>query len=283
MGYHLMIKVFKNIWKIFFLYIIISSCTSETEQPNDFVAQVNDQYLLNEQLQYSIPEGLDDDLVFALKKELINSWVENEIIYQSALNEGFSLGSKEQYLINSYKKSLLIQIYLNQKLDRDYAISQKDINEYYREHKREFIRNTDEVHIIHLFTEQSDRAIFSEIAETGDLMQIIRKYYFNEKSTKELPNGDLGYIAANRLPEIIMRMLTRQKTGSVSQPIKTNDGYHFIQLIDWQKEGTQKGIEQVKNEITRRLQADRRNTELERFLEGLKQKAQIQTYLSKIK
>ncbi|MBN2425211.1 MAG: peptidyl-prolyl cis-trans isomerase [Calditrichaceae bacterium] len=278
-----MIKVFKNIWKIFFLYIIISSCTSETEQPNDFVAQVNDQYLLNEQLQYSIPEGLDDDLVFALKKELINSWVENEIIYQSALNEGFSLGSKEQYLINSYKKSLLIQIYLNQKLDRDYAISQKDINEYYREHKREFIRNTDEVHIIHLFTEQSDRAIFSEIAETGDLMQIIRKYYFNEKSTKELPNGDLGYIAANRLPEIIMRMLTRQKTGSVSQPIKTNDGYHFIQLIDWQKEGTQKGIEQVKNEITRRLQADRRNTELERFLEGLKQKAQIQTYLSKIK
>lgn len=267
---------------IFMAILSLMACDKDVSQPGDFVAQVNDQYLLNDHLQYSVPEGLDDELAFALKKNLIYSWVENEILYQSAIGEGFSLSEKELFLIESYKKSLLIQKYLNQKLDRNYAMTPKDIQDYYREHKKEFIRKTDEIHLIHLFMEQSDRAIFSEIRETDELMPIIRKYYFNEKSTMELPNGDLGYVSIDRLPDSFIKALRRLKTGDVSQSIKTNDGFHFLQLLDWQSAGSQKDIEQVKNEITRRLQNERRNIELERLKEDLKEKVQIQTYLSKV-
>jgi hypothetical protein len=259
------------------------SCGSDDGQPGDFVAQVNDQYLLNDHLQYNLPDNLDEELAFALKKNLINTWVENEILYQSGVNEGFTLSQKELFLIESYKKSLLIQKYLNQKLDRNYATTPKDIQDYYREHRKEFIRKSDEIHLIHLFMEQSDPAIFSEIRENDELMPIIRKYYFNEKSTMELPNGDLGYISINRLPDSFIRALRRLKTGQISPPIKSNDGYHFLQLLDWQSEGSQKDIEQVKNEITRRLQNERRNIELERLKKDLKEKMQIQTYLSKVK
>lgn len=265
-----------------FLFFCMPGCKQKTDLPEDLVAQVNDRYLLKSQLQYSVPERLDDELVLALKKNLISKWVENEMLYQSALKEGLSLNAKEEFLIEKYKRSLLVQRYLSQKLNRNYKISQKDIENYYRDHKKEFFRREDEVHIIHLLLEQRDNAIFKELGESRELLKLIKKYYFDDKSTSERPNDDIGYVPVNDLPEKFIKSLKKMKTGAISKPIKTSHGYHFIQLLDWQKKGSQIDIELVKNKIILRLKKERRESEFERLKNELKEKFQIQTYLSKI-
>jgi parvulin-like peptidyl-prolyl isomerase len=264
------------------LIMVIIGCDQNHELPPDLVAQVNDAYLIKENLNYRVSADLPAETQLSMKKMLIKQWVEDEIVYQSALNEGVQWEENDLFQIENYKKSLLIQKYLDNKLNKNFRISEKEIEDFYNDNKKEFIRKKDEAHIIHLFIEKKDNAIFSEINESKNLQEIIDKYYFNTRSTYERPNGDLGYISIEALPDIIQKTIARQKTGTISDPLKSDDGYHFIQLMDKQNAGTQIDLELVKDQIVLRLKWQKREQERERLMDTLREKFQVQTYLSKV-
>ncbi len=262
--------------------VSLFGCRKTETMPEDMVAQVNDHYLRLKQVEESVPQGLPDDLALSLKKNIISRWVENEALYLAAKEEGVSLSDYDKYLLEEYRKSLLIQHYFNKKIKKDFPVSDKAIEDYYKAHKDEFRREKDEVHVVHLFMEQSDPAIFKEIRNADDLMPIIKKYYLNEKSTVNQPNGDLGYVAIDQFPESLARVLKRMKTGTISRPIKTREGYHFFQLIDRQKKGTIRSLDLVRDQIVLRLKKQRHDKLVKDLVQQAKQKVQIQTYLSKI-
>lgn len=264
------------------LLIAVSSCNQSSDLPADLVAQVNDAYLVRDELNSGVPPELSEEIKLSLKKMLIKKWVEDEIIYQTAVNEGIKLSDHELFLIENYKKSMLVQRYLDTKLNKNYLVSQKEIEDNYDDNKKEFIRQKDEVHIIHLLIENRDNAIFNEIRESNDLSEIIKKYYFDTRSTFESPNGDLGYVEIESLPERIQYTVKRLKTGAISAPINSEHGYHFIQLLDRQNGGSQIDLELVRDEIVRRIKWQKREQERQRLLDELKVKFQVQTYLSKV-
>ncbi|NOX88037.1 MAG: hypothetical protein GXO77_03355 [Calditrichaeota bacterium] len=275
-------SIFKTSVIAVFLVLIVFSCRGKEKLPEDLVAQVNDRYLRLKQVEQSVPDGLSKDLALSLKKNIISRWVENEALYQLATEEGVELNDYEKFLVSEYRKSLIIQAYLNQKLNKNYTISQNEIENYYKDHQDEFRREEDEVHIIHIFMDQYDPAIIKEIKNADDLMTIVKKYYFDEKSNIEQPNGDLGYVALSQLPEKLAKVLRRMKTGTISRPIKTKEGYHFFQLIDRQKKGSVRSLELVRDEIMFRLKKRQRDKEYADLVRQAKQNVQIQTYLSKI-
>lgn len=262
--------------------LILLSCGGNSQLQEGIVAQVNDQSLSLEQLQFSVPEGINGELALGLKKDIITRWVDNEALYQAALREGVDLTEKDNFLLKKYEKSLLVQRFLNEKLSLNYQISQKENETYYQQHRNEFIRQIDEIHVVHLFLEQRDAAIFEEINRADNLLDIIQKYYLGDKSTDGQPNGDLGYIPMKSLPDQYAAALKKMKTGSISSPIRSAHGYHFFQLLDWQRAGSVRDLELVKNEISIRLRQERRVQEQERLLKQVRGQAKIQTYLSKI-
>ncbi len=277
----------KNYWKKYRLWplltgaLFMASCENSPQVPPDMLAQVNDAFLVKEQLNAQVPEGFSDEERLALKRTLIKKWVNDEIVYQTAVREGLQLSPRQQVMVEQYRKALLAESFLDSKLNKNYRIAQKQIEDYYDEHKSEFIRTEDEVHVIHLFVENRDRAIFKEIGESKDLMAIIKKYYFNTRSSEIMPNGDLGYVERSSLPPFIDKALKRLKTGAISPVIKVKEGYHFVQLLDAAKKGSVRDLDLVKNQIILRLKWQKRQEEYERLLDEWKQKFQIQTYLSK--
>ncbi|HEM49012.1 MAG TPA: hypothetical protein ENO27_02260, partial [Caldithrix sp.] len=128
------------IFGVFIVIVIFSisiiSCKSQPEVSAELVAQVNDSYLLINQLNYLVPENIDPELNLALKKNLISKWVDDEVLYQAALDDGMNLDEREKFLAEKYYKSLLIQRYLSLKIDRNYRIPQKEIEDYYTEHRK---------------------------------------------------------------------------------------------------------------------------------------------------
>ncbi len=267
---------------LLFSFIFIIGCSQNENLPQDLVAQVDDSHLLKQNVEYLLPANIERDSGLSLKKMLIKKWVEDEIIYQSALKEGMQFSEKEEYLIEEYKKSLMTQRYIDQKLNKNYKISEKEIEDYYDENKMEFVRQEDEIHLVHLLTKQYDRAIFNEINESDNLLTIIKKYYFDSQSTMESPNGDLGYISLNSLPAIIQNAQKSLKTGEISKPLKSEMGYHFIQVKDKQKKGSSIDLELVRDEIVRRLKWQKRQQDYKQLLNDLKENYQVQTYLSKV-
>jgi len=275
-------KRYKNPVIITIVMAIIIGCQQSGDLPADLIAQVNDSYLRKNNVNQSVPPDLPDDTKLSMKKMLIKQWVEDEIVYQSAVKEGIQWSDDELFLIEKYKKSLLIQRFLNNKLNKNFRISQKEIEDNYSDNVKEFIRQEDEVHIVHLLIENRDNAIFNEINESDDLKEIIKKYYFDTRSTYESPNGDLGYVNVSSLPGFLQSNLRNLKTGAISKYVKSEYGYHFVQLLDRQRKGSQIDIELVKDEIVLRLKWQKREEEYVRLMDELKEKYQVQTYLSKV-
>jgi len=276
------LRNFQAVMPAVLIALSLLSCGGSDQSEGDMVAQVNDKRLTIEQMQFGVPEGATGDLALGIKKEIIARWVETEALYQAALNDGITLSEKDRYLVRNYEKYMLVQRYLDEKLNRNYQVSQRDIDNYYQLNQKEFTRLQDEVHIIHLFIEQRDNEVFSEIARTDNLLGVIKKYYFDEKSTEFSPNGDLGYVALTSLPELFTNALKRMKTGTISAALKSETGYHFLQLIDWQRAGSVKDPDLIKNDILLRIKTERREQEYQRLVKEAREEAQIQTYLSKI-
>ena len=262
--------------------ILITGCTNKSNSKGNVVAQVNEAQITNAELEAAIPEGSSPEVKLALKRNLMEKWIEEEIFYQVALEEGLSLSEQEMLLVKNYKKRLLVQKYIDTRLSYNYRILDQEVEDYYNKHQREFVWDDETVHIIHLILENDDSAIKSEIRQSKDLMEVIKKNFFDQQSTPERPIGDLGYQKLSEFPNTIQRRIRNLKTGNISGPLKTNYGYHYIQLLDYQKKGAKKELDLARDEIYMRLQFLNRNEEIKNIKQSLRSGFTIQTDLSKL-
>lgn len=261
---------------------MISGCDSKGDTKGNVVAQVNTAQITNSELESAIPEGSPVEVKLALKRNLMEKWIEEEIFYQVALEEGFSLSDEEMKWVKDYEKRLLIQKYIDSRLSHNYRILDQEIEDYYNKHQPEFVWDEETVHIIHLVLENDDSAIKSEIRNSKDLMEVIKKNYFDQQSTTERPIGDLGYQKLSEFPNLIQRRIRNIKTGNISGPINTTYGYHYIQLLDFHKKGEIKDIDMARDEIRMHLQLLKRDEEINNIKQNLRSKFTIQTDLSKL-
>ncbi len=262
--------------------ILITGCTNKSNSKGNVVAQVNEAQITNIELEAAIPEGSSPEVKLALKRNLMEKWIEEEIFYQVALEEGLSLSEQEMLLVKNYEKRLLVQKYIDMRLSPNYRILDQEVEDYYNKHQREFVWDDETVHIIHLVLDNDDSAIKSEIRQSKDLMEVIKKNFFDQQSTPERPIGDLGYQKLSEFPNTIQRRIRNLKTGNISGPLKTKYGYHYIQLLDFQKKGAIKDLDLARHEIYMRLQFFNRNEEIKNIKQSLRSGFTIQTDLSKL-
>ncbi len=262
--------------------ILITGCTNKSNSKGNVVAQVNEAQITNTELEAAIPEGYSPEVKLALKRNLMEKWIEEEIFYQVALEEGLSLNEQEMLLVKNYEKRLLVQKYIDTRLSHNYRILDQEVEDYYNKHQREFVWDDETVHIIHLVLDNDDSAIKSEIRQSKDLMEVIKKNFFDQQSTPERPIGDLGYQKLSEFPNTIQRRIRNLKTGNISGPLKTKYGYHYIQLLDFQKKGAKKELDLARDEIYMRLQFLNRNEEIKNIKQSLRSGFTIQTDLSKL-
>jgi hypothetical protein len=271
---------------IIFLVLTISltfvTCSTKSEQRADVVAQVNESVMTNQELEEAITDAASPDIKTALKRKLMEKWIEDEIFYQAAISEEIELSHYEENLILNYRKRLFIEKYLAKYINKNYRVLDQEIEDYYSNHRREFFWDSDYVNIIHLVLENDDRVIKNEISSSKDLMEVITKNFFDQKSTNERPIGNLGYVRVIDLPSGLASRVKNTKTGTIRGPIKTDLGFHYFQLLDYQKEGNLKELDVVKDEIVHRIRIQKRRNEIENLKRSLRQNYNIQTDLSKL-
>jgi parvulin-like peptidyl-prolyl isomerase len=271
----------KNIFLLIPVLLIVS-CGTKSDTDTGVVAQVNDAVMTNDELEEAISNAPSPDIKMALKRKLMEKWIEDEIFYQAAMEDGVTLTHYEETLVQNYRKRLIIEKYLKKYINKNYRVLDREIEDYYDMNKREFIWDETYVHIIHLVLENREQVIDKEIRSSKNLMEVIQKNFFDQKSTRERPIGDLGYVKLADLPDDLSRQIKNMKTGMIRGPIKTSLGYHYIQLLDLQKPGQTKDMELVRDEIVHRLQIQKRKNEIEDLKGKLRENYTIQTDLSKL-
>lgn len=277
-----MFAKYAKITVIFLLTVLLMACVSKDKDKPDVVAQVNEAVMTNSELNEAISPAASADVRLALKRKLMEQWVENEIFYQAALEEGMALTEYEEIQVLNYRKQLILEKYLSKYLNKKYNVLDQEIDDYYSAHRNEFVWDGEYANIIHLVLDSNERVIRDEVGASKDLMEVIRKNFFDQKSTSARPIGNLGYVKLSDLPAGLVSQIKNAKTGTIRGPIKTDLGYHYVQVLDFQKAGAIKEPELVRNEIVQRIQMEKRKNELEDLKRKLRENFTIQTDLTKL-
>lgn len=71
-----------------------------------------------------------------------------------------------------------------------------------------------------------------------------------------LQGGKMGWVAETQLAPDIKPVVTGLPKGSVSEPLRLNDGWHFLKLLDTKPAGA-KPLAEVRDQLIQQLRADR--------------------------
>jgi parvulin-like peptidyl-prolyl isomerase len=166
------------------------------------------------------------------KEKFLNKLIDEELILREA--QKLNLHEKEDYKdrVEAFKKELLVDLYLQQYLkERNTEENQKK----YYEGKKEQYTSPEMVRVSVILVKTLDEAkeILKKAQEGEDFAELAKKY---SKDSSAKKGGDVGFRAKEALRKEFADAAFSMKTGEISNPIKTGDGYFIIKVTDHQGE-----------------------------------------------
>lgn len=230
-----------------------------------------------------IPENLNaEDRKFFMKR-VIEQWIDNQTLARKARQEGIELSTRDQWQLNNLETDMLATKYLDSKIKVNFMPTDKDIEDYYNANQEQFKRRYDEVHLIHVYFEQLDKTIQGEIRQSKSLLDVIKKNYLDRQINRVMePNGDLGYVPEDQIRDKFRQAIRGTKTGVIYGPIRADDGYHYLQVLDRQPAGSIRDLDLVRDEITTYLRVAKRHQAIKLLKEETRKEFSVETFYDNI-
>jgi peptidyl-prolyl cis-trans isomerase D len=158
-----------------------------------------------------------------------------------------------QYYVDDNEKIKVdyLLVPVSQFLQTDLAVSDPEIQAYYQAHQEEFkvdqSANLNYV-VIEKKPSESDENqtkekledIKKEIEEGEDFAELANEFSDDKASAQD--GGDLGWFGRGKMVEAFEEAAFALKPGEMSEPIKTQFGWHLIKVLDERKKGEEKEI-----------------------------------------
>lgn len=241
------------------------------------------------------------------KRTFLDQSITEELLYQNAVKDGFSLDRLEtgtileESLINSgasidqfkskieeaginydsvldfYSKQISINKYLDSSLFKDVKVEDQEILDYYKNNPTYF-NVPDQIRASHILVNTSIEAkeIIDELDKGSDFSELA-----NEKSIGPSgPNGgDLGYFGKGSMVKDFEDVAFALKNigDYTEEPVKTEFGYHIILLTD-KKAASVLSYEESKDQIKQQLLTEKQNELFNGYLEGIRDNIDVKIY-----
>lgn len=213
------------------------------------------------------------------RKQMLEQLVAKELVYDDAKKTGI-LSSKEfkdkyEEVTSRIKKEISIQIWQKNVMDK-IAISDAEIKNYYDNNMEEFDDKSAEVRHILVATEGEAKELAKELKGLNGA-PLVDKFSALAKSKSSCPSAAEGGKLPRFSPKEMVPEFSKEafsmKEKSVSDPVKTQFGYHLIYLDS----RTNKKITfaEAKATISNRLKMEKAKTVMIAKMKELEKKATI--------
>jgi len=217
-------------------------------------------------IQFRTPDGI---------KNLVNELINQELFYLQAIED--ELDKEENFIqqLERIKKQVLIQ-YAVEKLFSSIVVEDEEISNYYMNHRESFVI-PEKVRASHILVDSLDEAneILNQLKDGMAFEEAARKY--SSCPSKE-NGGDLGEFTRGQMVQEFEDAAFSLAEGEISEPVKTQFGYHIIKLIT-KKESEISPLEDVKEQIKSYLLSSKQRELFSARTDELKGKFEVNMYL----
>lgn len=253
----------------------------------------------------NLPKEIVDQIREQIKQQAIENLVREQLLFSGIKKEGIEVTNKEinegldQYkkmfsteeefkeqlksqnqteasLKEALRRQLLIEK-IKEKLTKDkIKITDTDIKKYYEDNKQDFMIQ-EQVRVRHIVVDKLEKAkdILAELKKDGNFESLVQKHSIDELTKSG--NGEIGWfprgmIFSNtpKFDEAVFKL----KVNELTEPIKTDLGYHIVQLLE-KKAAEQRPLVESKQIIKTALETQKEQELMEEWFKKLEKEANI--------
>jgi parvulin-like peptidyl-prolyl isomerase len=199
------------------------------------------------------------------------------------------VGQTPEQLSETIKKMLQQQRWLESQLAGKTEVTEDEAKKFYEENKTEFSQ-PETVKASHILfrvnKEDSEEVVNQKLkaaqgaearAKKGEDFTALAKELSEEPGAKE-SGGDLGFFPKDRMVPEFAEVAFTEKVGEVSDPVRTQFGWHVIKVTDKKPAGTLP-YDEVKSQLLTYLKAKKQEEAAQEVLKSLRDSAKIENTL----
>lgn len=212
------------------------------------VAEVNHEQLTLDELVLMYPGfmGLDS----LQKSLLVESWIRETLLAQEAEKNLIHRDPVFNYRVDTYRRRLLADKQLDAFLKDKGRVSRGDVEAYYQKNLSSFRRQSNEFFGFHVLMPTRDGARELERA-------ILRGDLEKKQALVAMRPKETGLFKVETLLPEVKEYLLKKKRPGIFGPIKSDLGYHLVEVKTWYARGSVKSLDEVWEEIAARLSVNR--------------------------
>jgi peptidyl-prolyl cis-trans isomerase C len=243
---------------------------------NKVLAIVNQSEITEKDIQRSLlrfPEETQEYYKTAEgKKQFLDQMINFELIYNYALNNDMKNDPEYIEQVQLIEKDLLIQIGVKN-IMADVDITEEEIQKYYEDNSQMF-KGAETVSAKHILVDTLDQMqeIKAEITAGMSFEEAAQKY---SKCPSAAQGGSLGSFTKGRMVPEFEAAAFELKVDEISDPVKTQFGYHLIQ-VDEKTPEEMKSLEESRHMIVKNLLHQKQNEKYTNTITKLKGKYEVE-------
>ncbi|MFD3158678.1 peptidylprolyl isomerase [Haloimpatiens sp. FM7330] len=205
------------------------------------------------------------------KKQLLEQMISFELIYSDAKQKEEDKDEIFQKQLELIKKDALIQ-YSVQKILKDVKVEESEVKDYYETNKEQF-KTPPTVTAKHILVDSEEEAkkIAEEIKNGLSFEDAAQKY---SKCPSKAQGGSLGAFGKGQMVPEFEKVAFELEAGVISEPVKTQFGYHLIKVED-KKESSTKEFKEVEGYIRSTLLQQKQSNKYLAVVKELKGKNEV--------
>jgi parvulin-like peptidyl-prolyl isomerase len=234
-----------------------------------------------EAVKSGVVKGLVEEREWELEAQSMGIKVTDDEVDQqlTALKQQFFYGDEAKYQAELAKQGLTDEQVRNElrtrvlsnkiytAVTKKVTVSDAEVEAYYKQNESQYQQPASrEVRHILVKTEAQAQKLYNQIKAGADFATLAKKYT-QDKASK----ADGGKFTAfkGRTVAPFDEFVFSAKTGELSKPIKTQYGWHVIEVLSAVKPGTATPLDQVKDTIKTTLLQQKQNTAMKTWIAGL--------------
>lgn len=163
------------------------------------------------------------------RKKIIDELVMHELMYSDALEKDLENDDEFIAVMENMKRSMLQQ-YSLRKMFNSIVVTDEELKEYYEKHKSMF-KTEEMIKASHVLVETEEQAneILEDITDGLSFEEAAEKY---SSCPSKQNGGDLGQFGRGQMVKEFEDAAFAMQVGEISEPVKTQFGYHIIKLTE---------------------------------------------------
>lgn len=206
----------------------------------------------------------------SVKQNVLRGVVSEKLLYQEAIKQGVDKSPEVQKRLESLKKQLVIQSLIEQQTKA--LTSDAALKKAYAD-KTEKMKDEEEVRARHILVDKEEDAkkLYEQIQKGADFAKLAKEKSVDKGSATK--GGDLDFFTKDKMVPEFAEAAFKLKKGEVSQPVKSEFGWHIIKVEDRRKAAIPP-FEQMKEQ----LMAEVQQKGVQSYVDGLVKGADVKYY-----